>query len=426
MSINNELFVKNRNKLAQKLKSKSVAIINSNDEMPRNGDQYFPYRQHSDMFYLTGINYKNITLVICPEHPIEKYREIIFSPEPDELTETWYGHVPGKEELKAISGIKNVIWLSDFEAVLKDIFINCEYVYLNANELIKFMPVVESPDQRFTKKIKAEYPLHKYERLASIIAELRLCKEKGEIELMQKACDITATTFDSLLKIVKPGINEREVSAEISHKFTVNGAEAHAFPPICATGVNACTLHYVDNNCECKDGDLLLIDFGAEFSNYAADCSRTIPVNGKFTPRQIACYEAVLRVHKKMIPHFVIGNTIDNLNKETCRLMEEEMIGLGLFTKEDVAKQNPDSPLYFKYYMHGLSHFIGLDAHDSGTKQTPFAPGMVLSCEPGIYIKEEKIGIRIENDILVTEDKPINLMQNIPMEVEEIEKLMLR
>lgn len=422
--MNKNLFGKNREKLFAKLPENSLAIINSNDEMPRNGDQLFKFRQNSDLFYLTGINQPKTILLISPDNPNENFREILFTTQPTELFSTWYGHQADKNELTSISGIKNIMWLEDFEITLKDLMINAENVFLSSNEYIKFIPDFPDRNHRFTLELKEKYPLHSYKRLAPILAGLRLIKEPEEIAAIQKACDITAKAFERVLKQTKPDIYEFQIEAEISYEFTVNAADAHAYYPIIASGENACTLHYIENRGICKNGDLLLMDFGCEIDNYASDCSRTIPVNGKFTERQKACYQSVLTVYKEILTHFVVGNTIDNLNKETNRLIEKELVKLGLFSEADVIAQNIGTPLFKKYFMHGVSHFLGLDVHDVGSKQIQFQEGMILTCEPGIYIKEEKMGIRLENDILITKDGPVNLMKNIPMEIEEIEKIM--
>jgi Xaa-Pro aminopeptidase len=422
--MNKNLFAKNREKLFAKLPENSLAIINSNDEMPRNGDQLFKFRQNSDLFYLTGINQPKTILLISPDNPNENFREILFTTQPTELFSTWYGHQADKNELTSISGIKNIMWLEDFEITLKDLMINAENVFLSSNEYIKFIPDFPDRNHRFILELKEKYPLHSYKRLAPILAGLRLIKEPEEIAAIQKACDITAKAFERVLKQTKPDIYEFQIEAEISYEFTVNAADAHAYYPIIASGENACTLHYIENRGICKNGDLLLMDFGCEINNYASDCSRTIPVNGKFTERQKACYQSVLTVYNEILTHFVVGNTIDNLNKETNRLIEKELVKLGLFSEADIIAQNIGTPLFKKYFMHGVSHFLGLDVHDVGSKQIQFQEGMILTCEPGIYIKEEKMGIRLENDILITKDGPVNLMKNIPMEIEEIEKIM--
>lgn len=422
--ISSSLFTKNRNKLLSVLPIDSLAIIQSNDEMPRNGDQLYPFRQNSDLFYLSGVNQPKIIICICNSHPNPAYREILFAVKPNPDYAVWYGHQPDKAELSEISGINTIFWLEDFETVLKDLMLNTQNVYLSSNEYVKFIPDFQDRNHRFCLQLKEKYPLHHYHRLSPIITELRLVKETEEISLIETACDITGKAFQRILKKLKPGMMEYEVEAEINHEFLINNVRNHAYQPIIAAGENACTLHYVENAAACNDGELLLIDFGAEYGNYASDCSRTIPVNGKFSSRQKAYYQAVLNVYNEILKEFVVGNCIDNLNRKTAVLIEKELINLGLFTAEDVENQPKDSPLYMKFYMHGVSHFMGLDVHDVGSKQTVLQPGMILTCEPGIYNKDEKIGIRLENDILITNEGPVNLMKNIPIEIEEIEKMM--
>ena len=421
--IDSKLFIKNRDKLNKLLKLNSLTIINSNDEMPRNGDQLFKFRQNSDLFYLTGLEQEKCILCLCPNQPNEELREIVFIIKANEELETWHGHKYTKEEASKISAIKNVKCLDEFNDVLKELISFSQNIYLNKNEYPKFSTDVPYRDIRFASKLKEQFPDKNYKQLAPLLTKLRLLKEDVEIELMQKACDITKKAFHRVLKFVEAGKMEYEIEAEITHEYITNKANGHAYAPIVASGINACTLHYVDNDNKCKDGDLLLMDFGAEYANYAADCSRTIPVNGKFSDRQKECYNAVLRIFKKAKKLFIPGNTIDNINKEVNQLIEKEMIYLGLFTEDDVKNQDTENPLYFKYLMHGISHFIGLDVHDVGAKSIALEKGMVLTCEPGLYIKEEGIGIRLENDILV-DDKPIDLMKNIPIEIEEIEELM--
>ncbi len=423
VTIDKSLFIKNREKIVNKLKSNSLAIVTSNDELNRSGDQHFTYRQNSDLFYLTGLEQEKCILTLSPFHPDESLREVIFTIKPNEQLETWTGHKYTKEEIQQISGIKTVKWIDDFDMTLRDLALNSEHIYVNLNEYIKYESPVFYQDQRMVQNLKQQFPLHNYHRLAPIITQSRLVKEKEEIELLQKACDITNDAFHRILKFVKPGVKEYEVEAEMTHEFITKGGRGHAYQPIVGSGKNALVLHYIENSDECKDGDLLLMDFGAEYGNYAADCSRTIPVNGKFSDRQKACYEAVLKVQKEAIKMFVPGNTIHKVNKAVFRLMEKELIKLGLLTQEEIEKQNPDQPLYTKYLMHGVTHFIGLDVHDVGGKYEPFKKGMILTCEPGLYIKEEGIGIRIENDILVDET-PLDLMADIPREVKEIEQMM--
>lgn len=421
--INPAFFIKNRKKLTSKLPPDCVAIIHSNHEMPRNGDQTFPYRQNSDMFYLTGFDQEKCILMLSPGHFNESLREVAFIVETDDHMVTWYGHKYTLEQASEISGIKTMKWLSQMEGVLRDFMSRTETVYLNLDENPRFTTEVESRNLAFARKLQSEYPLHQYKKLVPLLTELRLVKEPEEIELLQKACNITGDAFQRVLKFVKPGIYEYEVEAEITHEYLRQGASGHSYPAIVAGGVNNNILHYNQNDQQLKDGELLLLDFGAEYANYAGDCSRTIPVNGKFSPRQRQVYEAVLRVLRQAIKLLTPGKTIDSYHAEVCRIMEKELLGLGLITQSDIDKQSPDKPAYFKYYMHGTSHFIGLDVHDVGTRQTPLQKGMVLSCEPAIYIVDEGFGIRLENDIVV-DDEPVDLMAHIPIEPDDIEALM--
>ena len=423
VNISSQFHVRNRKKLAGSLLKDSVAVLASNDDVHRNGDQNFPFRQNSDFYYLTGIEQEKTMLALCPGHPDEKLREVMFVQKPDPAAEKWNGHKLTKEEVKVISGIETVKWLDEVDLTLRDMILHSENIYLNLNEYVKYLNPVSYNSQRLVKRLKEDFPLHNYHRLAPFLTKQRLIKQPEEIEMMQKACDITASAFERILKFVKPGVKEYEVEAEMTHEFIRKGARGHAYPPIVGSGKNALVLHYTENSDTCNDGDLLLMDFGAEYGHYAADCSRTIPVNGKFSKRQKACYEAVLRVQKEATKLFVPGNSIDKVNKKVWKMMENEMIGLGLFSEEDVKKQDESNPMYFKYLMHGVDHFIGLDVHDVGDKYQPFEKGMVLTLEPGIYIEDEGIGIRIENNIVV-DDEPVDLMAGIPREVEEIEALM--
>lgn len=418
------LFAHNRSKLLKLLKKNSVAILHSNDEMPRNGDQFFPFRQNSDLFYLTGIDQEKTVLMLCPDHPIQKNREILFILKPNPQFEIWHGKRLTKKEAIEISGVQNVAWIEEFESFLPEMIYYSEHAYVNQYENTKFISEVESRDQRFTKIIQQHYPSQRLERLSPLLTSLRLVKEPEEVNAMRHASMITGKAFNRVLKYLKPGIHEFEVEAEISHEFRINGAEGHAYYPIVATGENACFLHYIKNQSVCQAGELLLLDFGAEFRNYAADCSRTIPVNGTFTPRQKLLYNAVLNVFNKAKSMMVKGATIALINKQVCKLFEEEHVKLGLYSMDDVHRQDPENPLYSKYYMHGISHFLGLDVHDAGNRFQTLEPGMVITCEPGIYVREEGIGIRIENDILITEEEPIDLMHHIPLEIDEIEDMM--
>ncbi len=423
-SISNTLFKYNREGFFSQMEEQSAAIFFANDQSPRNGDQFHPYRQSSDFFYLTGIEQEKSILILTPQSPNKNLREALFILKSNPTLEIWEGHKYTIEEARKTSGIENIYLLDDFEALLKEVMSYVDQVYLNANEYIKFFPEVESRESRLGQAIRNNYPLHKYLRAAPLLTRQRLIKSQEEIELIKKACKITNDAFRRVLNFTKPGKMEYEIEAEVTHEFIRQGAAGHGYAPIIASGKSACVLHYTENDKACKPGDLLLMDLGAEYANYTADMSRTIPVSGKFTDRQKACYNAVLNVMNEVKKLYVPGNTINDINEATNKLMEKEMIGLGLFTRQDVQKQNPGQPIYKKYFMHGTSHFMGLDVHDVGAKHEPLKPGMVLTCEPGIYIPEENLGIRIENDILITEDQPIDLMADFPIEVEEIETLM--
>lgn len=424
ITVSKDFFRINRKNFIEKLLPNSLAIFHSNDVFPRNGDQSFKYRQQSDLFYLTGIEQERTILMLYPDCPNPDLKEVLFIIEPNEMLKTWEGHKFSKKEAQDISGIEKVRWVDQFATVLTEAMSFAENVYLNAIEYSKFSTDVPYRDLRFAREIRESYPNHNYRRAAPIVNGLRMIKSDEEVKLMREAISLTGKAFDRILSFVKPGVAEYQVEAELTHEFLFQGASGSAYHPIIASGENACTLHYVENSAICKDGDLLLMDFGAEYGNYAADLTRTIPVSGKFSERQKACYNAVLRVLRTSSRLLVPGNTIDKVNKEVNKLMEEEMIGLGLFTREEVAKQDPESPLYAKYFMHGVSHFLGLDVHDVGSKFEPFRPGMVFTFEPGLYIREEKIGIRLENNYLITEGEPEDLTKEIPVEAEEIERFM--
>lgn len=417
-----EFFVRNRQKLVSQMKSNALAIFVSNDEMPRNGDQNFSFRQNSDFFYLTGIDQEESILCLYPNHPNEKMREILFVKKTNEHIAVWYGHKYTKEEATTTSGVQNVMWLDEFDASLPDLMFMAKSVYLNLQENSRYSTEIVRNERRFADRIKQDYPLQKYRRMAAVLIGLRMVKESEELDLMKKACEITEKAFLKAVKVIKPGAWEYEVEAELIAEMIRNGATGHSFAPIIASGKSACVLHYIENNKLLQDGDLVLMDFGAEYANYAGDCSRTVPVNGKFSPRQKEVYEACLSLYKRAIKLLTPGNTINIAQNEVVKMMEQELIKLGLFTQEQVDKQDSDAPLYKKYYMHSVSHFIGLDVHDVGGRDASFQEGMVLSCEPGIYIPEEGIGIRIETDVVVAEE-PIDLMAHLPVEVDEIENL---
>ena len=424
LPIDNNLFKNNRKRFIDLLPKNSVAIFLSNDQYPRNGDQFFPFRQQSDFFYLSGIDQEKSILVIAPDALNEKLREAIFLLVTNERIATYDGHKYTREEATEISGIENAYWVDDFETSLRDVLQNAEHVYFNTIEYVKYYNEVPTRNIRFINEFKEKYPLYKLERAAPLLAKLRTIKSDIEIELLRKSCDITRKAFERVLRYTKPGVQEFEVQAEIDHEFIINRANGHGYAPIIASGKNALVLHYIENNDICKDGDLMLMDFGAEYANYSADMSRTIPVNGKFTDRQKDCYNAVLRTFKAVRAFLIPGNTAKMVSEKAWGLMETEMIKLGLFTNEDVKNQDKEKPLVKKYFMHGTSHYLGLDVHDVGSYDEPIKPGMVFTCEPGIYIPEENIAIRIENNILVTENGPVDLMENIPIEVEEIESMM--
>lgn len=423
-AINPELFKLNRKRFVQKMLPDSIAIFHSNDMMPRNGDTYFPFRQNSDLLYLSGLDQEETVVVLFPGCAKEGYEEVAFIKKTSERIAQWEGEKLSKEDATKISGIEKVFWLDEMDAILTEMMILSKRVYINLPENPRFQQPVPSRNLRLAKALKEQYPLHKFHRSQPLLKQLRMIKSGLEIDIMQQAIDITDQALHRVLEFIKPGVMEFEIEAEISSVFLQNRAKHHAYEPILASGKNACVLHYVANDKECKDGDLILMDFGAEYANYAADLSRTIPVNGQFTPRQSDVYNAVLRVMKTATSMLVPGTTLDEYNKEVGLLMQSELLDLKLIDKTDIKNQDPDWPAYKTYFMHGTSHHLGLDVHDASHKEAPFQSGMVLTCEPGIYIPEENLGVRIENDILITDHHPIDLMQKIPREVEEIEELM--
>jgi Xaa-Pro aminopeptidase len=418
------LFIDNRKRFTSQLKQNSIAIFNSNDIMPTNADGTMGFRQQTDLFYLCGIDQEESILVICPNHPDPKHREALFLRETSELIAIWEGYKYTKEHAREVSGIETIYWMGNFETILRQIIFDCETIYLNNNEHLRNSSEVQTRDDKFIRKMLSQFPLHKFNRSAPIMHQLRMIKSEIEVAQLMEACRITELGFKRVLKFTKPGVTEYEIEAEFIHEFTRNRSKGFAYTPIIASGANAICLHYIENKDICKDGDLILLDVGAEYANYAADMTRTIPVNGRFSPRQKQVYEAVLRTNKFAQTLIVPGTKWDDLQHEVEKFIESECIGLGLFSKSDVENQNPDAPLFKKYFMHGNSHSLGLDVHDVWNKYIPFAPGMVFTNEPGIYIKEEGFGVRLENNILITETGNVNLMANIPIEVEEIEALM--
>jgi len=424
LPIDSDLFIQNRKRLVERLKPNSVAVFNSSDLMPTSADGTHPFIQQTDLFYLSGIDQEESTLIICPDIREEKYRQILFLKETNEQIALWEGHKYTKEEASAVSGIETVYWNHEFDNIFKQLVFQSDHIFLNTNEHLRAQTRVETRDDRFLRWCRKAFPLHRYERLAPIMHNLRAVKSQIELDLIKKACDITDQTFRRLLGFIKAGVWEFEIEAEIYHEFLRNRSKGPGFETIVASGIDSCTLHYIKNDKQCRDGDLVLIDFGADYANYAADVTRTVPVGGKFSKRQKQVYNSVLNVQKAAIKLLVSGNTLDEYHKEVGKIMESELIGLGLLDSNLVKQQSEDDPLYKKYFPHGTSHHLGLDVHDYGDKYRPLEPGMVLTCEPGIYIRDEAIGIRIENDILITADGPVDLTESVPRKAEEIEELM--
>lgn len=423
--IEKELFIKNRKKFVAQMEPNSVAIFNSNDIYPISADGTMPFQQHRDIFYLSGVDQEESVLVIFPDAFDEKHREILFLKETSELIAIWEGEKLTKDAAFETSGIKTVFWLDQMETVMKTIMHQADKVYINTNEHTRANTEVETREDRFIKAFQAKHPAHQYRKSAPIMHKIRSVKEDIELDLMQTACDITEKGLRRVLSFTKPGVMEYEIEAEIMHEFLRNRSKGWAYTPIIASGLNACVLHYIENNQECKDGDVILMDFGAEYANYSSDLTRCIPVNGRFTERQRAVYDAVLRVKKASEQLLVPGTFLGEYHKEVGKIMESELLGLGLIDQKDIKNQNPDWPAYKKYFMHGTSHFIGLDTHDVGLWTEPIEAGMVFTCEPGIYIPDEKLGIRLEDDLVVQANGgPKNLMANIPIEAEEIEEIM--
>lgn len=423
-ALESSLFIENRKKYRSHLKPNSLAIFVSNDIMPTNADGSMGFRQNSDLFYLSGIDQEDTILVIFPDVKDGKHKEVLFIKETSELIAIWEGAKLTKDQATKLSGIEHVYWHQEFEKVMKPFFFQAEHIYLNTNEHTRRYIDTETAQDRMNRQIMARYPLHRFERSAPVMQRIRAIKSTREIELIQEACDITERGFRRVLDFVKPGVWEYEIEAEFIHEFVRSKSRGFAYTPIIASGKNACVLHYVENNRQCKDGDVLLLDVAAEYANYASDLTRAIPVNGKFTKRQKDVYKSVLKVHREAVKLLKPGQTFEKYNKAVGELMTEELIKLNLLTKEDVKKENPNWPAYKRYFMHGTSHFLGLDVHDVGFFYEPMHAGMVFTVEPGIYIAEEGLGIRLENNILITTKGQQDLMKNIPIEIEEIEALM--
>ena len=423
--IPSQLFVKNREKFASAMLDNALAVFNSNDIYPVSADGTMPFQQHRDIFYLSGVDQEESILVIFPSAKDPKHREVLFLRETNEHIAVWEGEKLTKERAFEVSGIKTVYWLSQFDTIFKTLMAEAEIIYFNTNEHLRANTEVETREDRFIKKCKEQFPAHQARKSAPILHKIRSIKETEELELMQLACNITEKGIRRLLKFIKPGVWEYEIEAELAHEFLVNRSQGFAYTPIVASGPNACVLHYIQNNNQCHDGDVILLDVGAEYANYASDLSRCIPVSGRFTDRQKAVYNAVLRVKNFAQSLLVPGTIMAEYHKEVGLFMEKELIGLGLIDQTDVKNQNPDWPAYKKYFMHGTSHFIGLDTHDVGLWNEPIQANMVFTCEPGIYIPKENLGIRLEDNLVIRDSGgPFNLMANIPIEAEEIEELM--
>ncbi|HYG19149.1 MAG TPA: aminopeptidase P family protein [Ohtaekwangia sp.] len=425
-NIDKALFVANRERLRKELKPNAVAVVNANDVMPTSADGTMPFRQNSDLFYLTGVDQEETIFVMCPDFPDKKYREVLFLRETSDLIATWEGHKLTKEEARQLTGIDTILWVSEFQKWFNMMMVmgDTEHVYLNTNDHYRADSVVESREARFVKWCLEKYPVHRYERLAPVMHRLRTVKSKEEIALLQQACDITEQAFRRVLKFVKPGVMEYEIEAEYVHEFVRRGSRGFAYTPIIASGSNSCVLHYVENDKVCNDGDVLLLDVGAEYANYNADLTRTIPVNGRFSKRQREVYDAVLRIKREAIKLIKPGERYFDYHKEVQKITESELIGLKLIDKKDVKNQSKDKPLFMKYLMHGTGHQLGLDVHDVGNMYHKMQVGQVWTVEPGIYIKEEGIGVRIENNVVIKKNGVHDLMANIPVEAEEIEDIM--
>ena len=420
--INPSLFINNRKLFSAKLEENSIAIFNANDIMPTNSDGTMPFKQNSDLFWLTSVDQEESVLAVVKNN--NQVKEMLFLKETNEHIAIWEGAKLDKESAQKNSGVEKIYWLNQMDEILNVEIEKASKIYLNKNIHSRSTSEVQTRDDRFRKVLIKNHPNKEIAEVAPIMHELRFIKSEIEIELMRHACNITEKGLRRILPIIKPGIMEYQIEAELMHEFLSNRSAGFAYQPIIGSGIDSCVLHYIDNNKMCKDGDILLMDFGAEYANYASDLTRTVPVNGRFSERQKNVYNAVHRVMKEATNMLRPGTDHKKMQQEVIKIMEEELIGLGLFDREDVKKQDPSKPIYKKYFMHGTSHSLGLDVHDVGDTSTPMQPGMVFTCEPGIYIREEGIGIRLENDVLVTSGNPDDLMKNIPIDYQEIESLM--
>ncbi|PKA98378.1 Xaa-Pro aminopeptidase [Flavobacteriaceae bacterium MAR_2009_75] len=423
--ISNTLFTKNRKKFMAQMQPKSIAVFNSNDIYPIGADSVLPFEQHRDIFYLSGADQEETRLLLFPDSINKKHREILFVRETNDHIAVWEGEKLTKEKATEVSGIETIYWLQDFDKVFFDLMTEAETIYFNTNEHYRQAVETQTREDRFILECKSKFPAHKVAKSNPILQKIRGVKEPEEIELMQTACNITEKGFRRVLEFVEPGVWEHEIEAELLHQFVRNRSKGFAYPPIIAAGNNANVLHYLENNKQCEAGDLILMDTAAEYANYSSDLTRTIPVSGKFNKRQKEVYEAVLRVKVEATKMLVPGTIWADYHVECGKLMTSELLGLGLLDKTDVQNEDKNWPAYKKYFMHGTSHHIGLNTHDYGELKKPMEPNMVFTVEPGIYIPEEKMGVRLEDDVVIQETgEPFNLMANIPIKVEEIEELM--
>lgn len=423
--IDSNLYIANRKKFTERMTANSLAVFNSNDIFPISADSTMPFQQHRDILYLSGVDQEESILVLFPNASNPAHREVLFLKETSDLIAVWEGEKLTKETAFLTSGIKTVYWLQQFPTIFKQMMAEAQGMYLNTNEHLRANTEVETREDRFIKQVKQDYPAHQVFKSAPIMHKIRSIKEAVELELMQRACKITEAGVRRLLGFIKPGVWEYEIEAELAHEFLRNRSKGFAYTPIVASGKNACVLHYIENNQQCQDGDVILLDVGAEYANYSSDLTRCLPVNGRFTARQKAVYNAVLHVKNEAQKLLVPGTIMAEYHKQVGALMEEQLVGLGLISMDDIKTQNPDWPAYKKYFMHGTSHFLGLDTHDVGLWHEPISAGMVFTCEPGIYIPEEGLGIRLEDDLVVqASGAPFNLMGDIPIEAEAIEDLM--
>lgn len=423
-SIDPSLFINNRKKVTQLLQPNSLVVLNANDIMPTNGDGILPFRQNSDLFYFSGIDQEETILILYPDAPKKEWKEILFIKESNEQIAIWEGKKYTFETAHATSGITSIHWLQEFERIFRTLMEQVDHVYLNSNEHIRADNPVQTRDMRFTDWCKSHYPLHNYQRLAPLMHNLRMVKSEIEIGLIKQACDITEKGFRKILPLIKPGIMEYEIEAEFIHEFIRNRSRGFSYEPIIASGANACVLHYNNNNQPCQAGTTILLDVGAEYANYFADMTRVIPVNGRFTKRQRAVYDATLRIMRQAQQLLVPGNDMTTYQQAVGEIVEQELVGLGLLSLENIKRQDPKYPAYKKYFMHGTSHHLGLVVHDVANVYKPFKAGMVLTVEPGIYIREEGLGVRLETNVVIREKGIEDLMANIPIEADEIEALM--